>query len=189
MKFPKTLDAKGKVIDSNGNEIIDLTESSLKNTNFSYVDLIITRDEHCMRPDIIANDSFNNIEKIEDLLKANDISNPFAINESEPILIPNIISANEQFKTMGIIADVRKKIRQQYIDTSKAPDTGEFDTALDEFKSREKTSLPPNIAREGDKEMLIKDGIIVFGPDVTRNKKEILSSKDKEDLLNKLKNI
>lgn len=170
MKFPKTLDAKPTIIDSNDNEIIDLTFSTIKNPNFAFVDMIRCTADQEMRPDLIAQLAFNTLDRMEELLKSNDVSNPFSIEAGDVFLVPDLLMNEENFSSIGVLSDIRTKIKKQYIDSTKAPDTEKIANTLTEFKEREKTALPPNFAKDGDKEMLIKDGVIVFGPNVTRKK-------------------
>ena len=170
MEFPKTLDAKPFVTDGNENKIVDFTFSTLKNPNFEYVDMIICTGDTEMRADLMARLAFGGLDRLEELLKSNGVSNPFAIKSGEVFLVPDLISSKENFTSTGVLTDIRTKIKMQYIDKSKAPDTSKMKDALDDFAEREKTALPPNFAKEGDKEMLIKDGVIVFGPNVTRKR-------------------
>lgn len=186
MISPKILDAKPDTIDSKGNTIKDLSFATLKSNDFNFVDIMICTDEQSMRPDLLAIAAFGNTERIEDLLKSNDVSCPFAIDELEIFLIPDLISAKNNYTSLGIITNVREKIRKQYIDISKTPDTKKMHDALEDFKNREKTALPPNIAKTGDKEMIIKDGIIIFGPDVTRKRKIATQIKQHQEYLEKL---
>ncbi|MCK9574592.1 MAG: hypothetical protein WC979_01665 [Candidatus Pacearchaeota archaeon] len=187
MKFPKVLDAKPHVIDGKGNEIIDMTASSMNRLEFEFVDMIMTTEMQAMRPDLLATVAFGNIYRAEDLLKSNEVSNPFAINAGESFLVPEMTTAKEVFKSAGIIEDVRKAIRKQYIDATKAPDTSAMNTALNDYKQREKTALPPNYSKEGDKEMIIKDGVIYFGPNVTRKITQTETLTSNQNLLNKLR--
>lgn len=188
MKFPKTLDAKPVITDDNDNEIIDMTFSTLKDAEFSYVDMFMCTKNEEMRADLIAQLAFGNIERLEELLKGNDVSNPFAIEEGNVFLVPDLMSTKTHFTSLGVLSDIRAKIRKQYIDSSKAPDTTGMNDALASYKEREKTALPPNISKEGDREMIIKDGVIVFGPDVTRKKtktEELLATQNYLEKLRK----
>lgn len=170
MIFPKTLDAKPTIIDENGNEIRDMTFQTLLSDSFGFLDMIRCTSDTEMRPDLLAKLAFNNIAKIEDLLKSNEVSNPFAIESGDTFLVPDLIMSKNNFSSIGTLSDIRTKIKKQYLDKTKAPNGAGINAAMQSFKEREKTALPPNFAKEGDKEMLVKDGVIIFGPNVTRKK-------------------
>lgn len=188
MKFDKVLDSKPEVTDNNGNVIKDLTAPSISSGDFFYTSLMMTTDIHIMRPDTITKTMFGIIDRVEEVLKGNNVSNPFAIDEGEIFMIPDVMSIKQNFTSIGAIADVRNKIRKQYVDASKTPDTAQFKNTINEFDQRTRTALPPNYAKEGDREMIIKDGVIYLGPNVTRVKTAPDELQSTKDYLAKLKN-
>jgi hypothetical protein len=137
---------------------------------------------------LLTQSAFGNGDKIEEMLKGNGISNPFAIDSGEICMVPDVITSKQNFTSPGAIANIRKELRAQYIDISKAPDKTKMKEQLTAFDEREKTSLPPNYSNEGDKEMIIKDGVIHFGPNVTKPKSKQNNLQSTSDFLNKLKN-
>lgn len=185
MVFEEILDNKSKVTDENNNEIVDLTDSNLKTSEFSYISSTIISNEMQMRPDKLSYVIFGMTSDIGRLLKANHISNPFSICSGDLMLIPDMFSISSQIDSItGEEKEMAAKIRAQYIDPSKQTDTSATSSAIEEYLNRKKIGLPPNIMKEGDQEMRIEGGRVVYGPDATRGK----SSTSNEDYLKKLTN-
>ena len=130
-----------------------------------------------------------NTSKLELLLKANDISNPFTVAPGDVILIPDPINSEKKFLMASAVSKIREIVRKQYIDTTKATITNTGDT-LQEYADREKTMLPPNYAKTGDKELMFKNGEIVLGPNITRaTDKNVEIPLTKRLFIEKIKNI
>lgn len=104
----------------------------------------------------------------------------------------------DQLVPSGREDPVSQVIRKQYIDSSKA---SKKDTRLQSIENKRKeaiqkrsqassspstNNLPPNIAEEGDREVVIKGGKIYFGPDVSRNKQECEEPLSKSEFLARL---
>jgi len=167
MRFPKTVESKPIITDKNGEAIRDLTTQSLKDNEFIYVDMMAVPRDFIMRPELIAHLRMGNVDKLEILLKANEISNPFSIDENDIMLIPEVITSDKKFVTELVGGDVRKIIKKQYIDPKKSDIKNTGDN-YEDYRDREKTMLPPNYAKEDDKEFVLTGGKIVLGPYVTK---------------------
>ena len=167
LKFIKTVDSKPDVVDKNDNTIKDFTAKSLVDPNFDIVDFFMCPADFAMRPDLIAELKMGDASKLKILLKANDISNPYTIEEGDVLIIPDPILSESKFTATASATDMGTIIRKQYIDPKKAiiQNTGD---SLSAYLEREKTSLPPNYAKTGDTEMLFANGKIILGPNVTR---------------------
>lgn len=182
------LDSKKTVVDENGYEIIDLTESSMKDSDFYYTSSYRLTDEYSARPDIM-NYMFNNsLSNFAETLKANRISNPFAIEAGEMVLAYDKADARSHFVSVGSNAkEIKAQIIAQYIDASKAPDAEKTQQEIDDYKSRTQLGLPPNILAEGETEVLIENGLIIYGPSVSVNSGK-KTTDEKEKYLKKLVN-
>jgi hypothetical protein len=175
-------------------EMVDLFEQSLDiRTPQPFVNVYLVPDDTAMRIDIISQTAMGSVVQVEKMLKFNDISNPFSINTGDLLFVPDNIVSDSNMR-VGTGTDARKKdIRAQYIDPSKA---SKLDPSLIDFDNREKPKkadpsktsppLPPNFANIGDKEIEIKGGKIVFGPNVSKNKDECEEPLTKSEFLSKL---
>ena len=187
MNFYKTVDSKPVITDKNGEDIRDLTTRSLKDNDFAYVDAMLCPAEFVMRPDLIAHLKLGSVHKTEILLKGNEISNPFAVDENDFFLIPELVTAEDKFVTTLVSGDPRKIIKKQYIDPKKSEIKNTGDN-YDDYKDREKTSLPPNYAKEGEKEFVLSNGKIILGSN-TGKAAESDVPLTKERFINRIKKV
>lgn len=192
MKLEKTIDNKRQFEKPNGDMIIDLTQQNYRPGDFvKIIDYLTVSKDFAMRPDLIAVAAYRDINAADMVMKQNDISNPFSIDEGDIIFLQERREINEQFVDVGRISD-KNRVRTQYLDANKAP---EIDENLQKFNSRQKpkqptrksVALPPNFANFGDKEIKFRGGKVIFGEDITENKEvcqtETLS---KSELLKRL---
>lgn len=169
--FTNTLDNKPLFTKPDGVEIKDLTQSifDLKTNNYIEYEAYRVPKEYAMRPDLISQAVYNNSQYTEIILKYNGISNPFAINEGDIILIPNLNSAQEKIKISGVSGgstpadELRKSYK--YIDPLKAPKKGEEAKKFDDRQivDVKDGALPPNLAEEGTSQITYRDGRVYFG--------------------------
>lgn len=189
IKYIRTVDSKALITDKNNNTIRDLSAQSLKDTDFRYIDLYICSEDFRMRPELIAQLKMGDSNKLEILLKANDISNPFTVDAGDTFIIPDPISSPNKFTATVVTDDPRTKIRKQYLDPKKTSIKNTGDNYQD-YIEREKTMLPPNYAKTGDKEIIVANGKIILGPHITRS---VDKSKDvplsMEKFIEKLKGL
>jgi hypothetical protein len=165
--FKTSIDEKPFFTLPTGEEVRDLTQTifELKNRNYISYNVYKVPKEYRMRPDLIAKSVYNNSIYAEIILKYNGISNPFSIDEGDVILIPDLDSAKQKMKKPGgTEADKAQKIRDSYkfIDPLKKPTKGDD---LKKFDERDipRDALPPNISRQGDRQVNLKNGRAYFG--------------------------
>lgn len=172
--FENSIDNKPFFTKPDGTVVRDLTQSmfDLNNLNFvSYSPYRVPAD-YVMRPDLISKAVYNNTKYAEIILKFNGISNPFSINEGDLILIPDLDSAQETVKkTSGNSTnDIANKIRNsyKYIDPLKIPSNSKSRQNFDNrnIKSDNESTLPPNIASEGESQITHRNGRVYFGEGV-----------------------
>jgi hypothetical protein len=168
--FLNSLDQKELICKEDGNVIRDLTQSmfTFKTNNYISYQAYRVPAEYAMRPDLIAQSVYNNTINAEFILKYNGISNAFTIGPGDIILIPDLGSAKDNVKKTGESADSpENKIRlsYKYIDPTKAPSKDKNATAFEDRNLKEGV-LPPNIAEEGAKQIVHRNGRVYFGEGV-----------------------
>jgi len=192
-------EVKPFIKDKNGEDVIDLTYPSIRYEYDSYITgAIKVNDFMAMRPDLVSRNAYTSTEFWDLILKYNGISNPFSLGPDDYLLIPSLDDMSEQVAPSGRQDRIADSIRQQYIDVSKKAQVDPR-LAAQELKRRETqkqkakgigtpsvSNLPPNIAEEGDREIVIKAGKVYFGPDVSRNKQECEKPLSKSELIAKL---
>lgn len=175
MQFYGTIDNKRIFKKPNGDEVVDLTQQRFNpGQGGTIYDYVIISDDFVMRPDLVAQVAYSDPETLDLVMKSNAVSNPFSIDEYDIFFFQERRSLSAKFSE-GAKAEVRDKIRNQYLDPSKAPVQ---DENLKAFNNRQKPkkpklkegpALPPNFANFGDKEITLKGGKVIFGNDVTNN--------------------
>lgn len=186
INLEKVLANKPKIEDDKGNEIIDLTHSALKDADFIFSGTYEVTSNFEMRPDLLCYVIYGDTSRMDEVFKANRISNPFAMNEGDIIFTPDVMTVNTHFSSLtSEEVETKDLIRNQYLDPSKQPDKDAAAREIEKFKKRDKLGLPPNILAEGEKEILIENGRVIYGPHVSEQKG---TSNTKEEYLKKLTN-
>ncbi len=191
-------DRKPLFTKSDGETIVDFTYPSIR---YSYDPLIenavIATDDMKMRPDLVSRAAYGTTEAWDILLKFNGISNPFSIDMDDLFFIPSMDDMNEQITSSGKQDVIADSVRRQYIDPSKKsktdPKLAELEKKRREIQRNQGTgkkqsvsNLPPNISEVGDREITIKGGKVIFGPDISKNEKECETPLSKGQLITKL---
>lgn len=127
----------------------------------------VTSDEIC-RIDLISN-KYYNIDDYSDLiLKFNNISNPFSINEGDVLNIPD---KNVSFVSWKSIKDNKKgseeSIKDQFINTKRLTTKDAKRAEYLKKKAAQRANgssqiVPPNILKDGDKNIDINGDIITL---------------------------
>jgi len=175
-------------------KIVDLSQQSVDmQADQPMTNFVLVNEETSMRIDVISQIALGSTTQIEKMLKFNDISNPFTIDNGDLLFVPDLTYANINMKNTGSRNQQKLDIRNQYIDPAKE---SKLDPTLGKFDQRNKPKaadpsktvppLPPNFANIGDKEIEIKGGKIYFGPNVSKNKAECDEPLTKSEFLAKL---
>lgn len=169
---------KKKKITKNGIEIVDLTTRSMSySTNGDVIDAFYVGDDMEMRIDLISYAAYGNDDNFDSILKFNGISNPYSIESTMLLQIPDL---NFMYSSMDSPANVDEveSVRNQYIDTNKKSDIDPnkiiYDDELKELRKSisgglfSKYNLPPNMSEPGEYEAkTTNDGDIILGGYVT----------------------
>lgn len=93
--FKSSIDNKKKIMDPNGNEIVDLTSSTFRNNEqISQYFMRKVPSDYRMRPDLISLAELGTVDKTEYIMMFNQIGNPFSIDKDDILLIPELIEAD-----------------------------------------------------------------------------------------------
>ena len=120
------------------------------------------------RIDLIASSYYSDSNYVDYILKFNNISNPFAINVDDVLLIPAHMDVLADVKKIKMVQKSSNKpsIKDQFIDTKRlAPE----DASRVEYlkrKAKEKANgaepLPPNILQDGETNLTVNNGTITI---------------------------
>lgn len=194
--------------------IIDIIEAkpyrTNPNTKISLLDLVIpswdprfveyelksiaiVTDETEMRPDLVALSYMSESSNLGTLLKINNISNPLSLLRGEVLLVPTDKMKKSLFNTGQAINNqkqkaksFRKELQEKISQVSQE--------RLEYLNSKNisnltQTPLPPNMLKEGEQQILVEGGRLIFGPDIgtcrTKTKKNVSITDIKSKLAQK----
>jgi len=127
----------------------------------------VTSDEIC-RIDMISRIYYNDDSFSENILKFNNISNPFSINEGDILRIPDKVTMVnwQQVKNIGE-ESTEKSIKDQFIDSKRLTikDISRAEYLKKKASQKENGSkqiLPPNILKDGDTNIDINGNTIII---------------------------
>lgn len=128
-----TVDDKQEITRKDGQKIIDFSSPSIQqDAAVNVLDYFIVRKEEQGRVDKIAMRYYGNIQNTEMLLKFNGISNPFAVEEGDILIIGDPVSARKVMISAAVVN--RGDIRKQYYQPEKE---GKPDPKLKTFEKRQ----------------------------------------------------
>ena len=115
------------------------------------------------------------------MLKLNNISNPLSLKLGEILFIPGEQMINDLFDSGKSITNqkqkarsFRKELQEKISQVSK--DRLEYLNSKN-ISNLAETPLPPNLLREGQQQILVTEGKLIFGPDIgqckSRSKKNV----------------
>jgi len=152
----------------NGEEILDLTTPSVDTeVKIGFSRLIMTTEEHVMRPDLVSAMYCGNQKNMGILLKVNSISNPFSIDSNEALFIPDSETINKlpRKQTPELQDDIRKSFRKKLQERiSKVSE--ERKEYLNSVNISQAAVLPPNVTPEGAEQFKVENGKLIFGSDI-----------------------
>jgi len=127
----------------------------------------VSADETC-RIDMISIKYYGLADYSDLILKFNNISNPFSINEGDVLNIPDKDAILKAWKTIkGIGSQKDKSIRDQFVDskrlTVKDAKRAEYlKKKAAQKQNGSKQIVPPNILKDGDKNIDINGDTIIL---------------------------
>lgn len=138
------------------------------NSNQTTIAEHIVNADEIGRIDLIAEEYYQNIDDAELILKYNNISNPFSINEGDVLKIPDNESALlkwERVKSIGAEDVDELNVRDQFVNSKRLT---EKDVKRVEYLKRKAAQrqngssqiLPPNLIKEDESNIIIENGTI-----------------------------
>jgi hypothetical protein len=152
--------------------LLDLVSPSwdTRTVGYELKSIAIVTDETEMRADLVALSYMGESSHLGTLLKINNISNPLSLLMGEILLVPsdkmkkNLFSSgqsinNQKQKAKSFRKELQEKISQvsqerlEYLNSKNISNLTE-------------TPLPPNMLKEGEQQILVEGGRLIFGPDI-----------------------
>jgi hypothetical protein len=156
-----------------GDGIYDLTVSSIsyENVTLRFTSTYLVPEDFQMRPYLIVRDSLGDDSMIGSLMKANSISNPFAISSDILLLIPNQSDIENTFfkKQQLNSAESSSPSPQNSFRKSQQNKVFEVSSSRKAFLEAQRKSkspaspLPPNVLQPGQSTFTTQNGAIFFG--------------------------
>lgn len=152
-----------------------------RRVSYSLRSIAIVTDETEMRPDLVSMSYMGDQSGLGTMLKLNNISNPLSLESGEVLAIPGQTMVKDLFDSGKSITNqkqkaksFRKELQEKISQVSKE--------RLEYLNSKNisnlaDTPLPPNLLQEGQQQILIEGGRLLFGPDIgecrTKSKKNV----------------
>jgi len=174
MLISRLLRVKNILTKLNGDVIVDLISAtfSFNKSRAGSEGYARVKKEEAMRPDLVAVRLYNQQNMFDVLLKYNGISNPFSLAQGEILLTPpfkefaNMVISPRPILEKGLEKAVKNG------DKLVNPKSVKDKKRLEALKDRVKEIVPPNVNTEGNRNVKVKDGRVIFGEDVTQVNKD-----------------
>ena len=164
-----------KILEDTMERVVDIAARTLKSVNARMQTIAKVVDGEQARPDLVSVRVYGEDTYQDQICKMNGISNPYALNIDDVLVVPNTVSFSRevQVETEPVTGEVPLDFRLNFKDINKNPNQ---ETAIQKFnQSFEKgieqlkedgSGLPPSLADFGDKQFLIKGGEVIFAPNI-----------------------
>jgi hypothetical protein len=154
---------------------------SVRNVQYSIKAIAFVTNETKMRPDLVSMQYLGDYSRLGTMLKLNNISNPLSLDSGEILLVPGDQMVNDLFQSGRSITtqkqkarSFRKELQDKISQVSK--DRLEYLNSKNVSNLAE-SPLPPNLLQEGQQQILVTEGRLIFGPDIgqckSRSKKNV----------------
>ena len=162
---------------------------------YSIKGIAFVTDETKMRPDLVSMQYMGDTSRLGTLLKLNNISNPLSVNSGEILLVPGDQMVTDLFQSGKAVSSqkqkarsFRKELQDKISQVSK--DRLEYLNAKNVSNLAE-IPLPPNLLQEGQQQILVTEGRLIFGPDIGQCRSRAKKNVSVTDIKTKLaqKNI
>jgi len=192
------IESKGFRLDQKTkSQVLDLVTVSwnTRDINYQLKSIAFVTSETEMRPDLVSLLYQNDQSRVGSLLKLNNISNPLSVKMGEILAVPTDEMTNNLFQSGKNITNQKQKARsfrkelQEKISQVSQERLNYLNSK--NISNLAQTPLPPNLLQEGQQQILVEDGKLLFGPDIGQCKTKAKKSVSVTDIKTKLaqKNI
>jgi len=148
-----------------------------------------------MRPDLVSISYQSDHRYLGSLLKLNNISNPLSVKSGEILAVPTDQMLKDLF-TSGQTATNQRQKAKSFRKELQEKISQVSQERLDYLNSKNisnlaETPLPPNMLQEGQQQILVEGGRLIFGPDIGQCRAKVRKNVSVTDIKSKLaqKNI
>jgi hypothetical protein len=152
--------------------LLDLVSPSwdTKKIRYEIKSIAIVTEETEMRPDLVALSYMSESSYLGTLLKINNISNPISLLRGEVLAVPSDQMKNDLF-TSGQSVNSQKQKAKSFRKELQEKISQVSQDRLEYLNSKNisnlaETPLPPNMLREGEQQISVEGGRLIFGPDI-----------------------
>jgi hypothetical protein len=157
--------------------------------------IAIVTDETEMRPDLVSISYQSDHSYLGSLLKLNNISNPLSVKSGEILAVPTNQMLKDLFTSGQTLTNQRQKAKS-FRKELQEKISQVSQERLDYLNSKNisnlaETPLPPNMLQEGQQQILVEGGRLIFGPDIGQCRAKVRKNVSVTDIKSKLaqKNI
>lgn len=179
-----------------GENILDLVAPDWDTSTVQYQlkNIAMVTDETEMRPDLVALSYMGDSSPLGTLLKVNNISNPLSVQSGEILAVPGQQMINSLFQSVSSVVGNQKQNARTFRKELQDKISQISDNRVEYLNSKNisnlaQTPLPPNLLQEGEQQILVENGKLIFGPNVgqcrTKAKKTISVTDIKSKLAQK----
>ncbi len=163
--------------------VTDLSEPTLKpdfnSTNWKVARTVTVTSDYAMRPDLISYYAYGVDSFADIIMKANGISNPFAIAEGDIILIPDQTQFKYFYKKPKPSKKEIEDVKRGYIDKERFSKPTEnrlkkLQQLADSKKNGSPTITPSNKLKPGESAVTTKGGALIFAEYKSKQSKNTL---------------
>lgn len=180
-----------------GESYLDLVAPSWnsRQVRYSIKDIAVVSDETEMRGDLVSLLYMTDTGKVGTLLKLNNISNALTLKAGEILFVPGDEMVNDLYDSAEKSNNQKQKARSfrkelQDKISQVSPDRLEYLNSKN-ISNLASVPLPPNILQEGQQQILVQEGRLLFGPDIGQCRSKATKNVSVTDIKTKLaqKNI
>jgi len=152
-----------------GSRMIDLVPSEWdpRRVKFTLKSIAIVSEETEMRADLVALLYMKAQSSLGTMLKINNISNPLSVEKGEVLAIPGDQTVVDLSNSGRIKENNKSKtFRKELQDKISKISNDRLEYLNSKNISNVAQALPPNILADGEQQIEIGDGKLIFGPDI-----------------------
>lgn len=156
-----------------GKTYLDLLSPSwnTKNINYELKGVAFVTEETQMRPDLVSLIFMGSPGKMGSLLKINNISNPLSLKDGEMLFVPGNGMIDGLFKDGAKVAISEKEKARSFRKELQEKISKVSNGRLEYLNSKNISDaagppLPPNILQDGQQQIAVESGKLIFGPDI-----------------------